>query len=44
MLAHQDGLENKIIFGGHQNQEISSYYYSLADILYIQQFLMSHSV
>jgi alpha-maltose-1-phosphate synthase len=32
MLAHQYGLENKIIFAGHQNQEMTSYYYSLADI------------
>jgi alpha-maltose-1-phosphate synthase len=32
MLAHQDGLENKITFAGHQNQEMTSYYYSLADI------------
>jgi alpha-maltose-1-phosphate synthase len=32
MLAHQHGLENKIIFAGHQNQEITSYYYSSADI------------
>ncbi len=32
LLALQDGLENKIIFAGHQNQETTSYYYSLADI------------
>jgi starch synthase len=32
MLARQDGLEDKIIFAGHQNQEITGYYYSLADI------------
>jgi alpha-maltose-1-phosphate synthase len=32
MLAYQDGIEDKIIFAGHQNQDITSYYYSLADI------------